>query len=539
MIVKKYDKEQMNPLDWQYAGEGGKHALFAYHPTNGGDNTSEYDGMLLRTRKTDLAMAAAFFRPEISSIRANLNGNPTHYIRNIISHCIGPYIDIPEIVELEWSFLQRLQDIALSGGQIPLSRQQDWKLASDGTAHDATIPVGMLLADYRSLGLPKTVEGGSSSGRCISVEIKPKAGYTALSPLVHPFHRIKFLETRFQSLQKLHRNGRVSKAWTSSSDSFDMSTYDPRDLFSGEMRKIRRALKSLVCCPQNNLRIWYGESMLIGLESDLKTSNSLCSETLREMFNFEAVDGGFREVGAVVGEIVASILSHESLLTELLKMQELDILDADGAILVYNRLVALCNGSEKEAESKLDSPPIPTTTLSEKSHEILEASPFVPPARSPNVASLCDEIDRFRQLLVCSLPSLPSTKELDKYRECALGFVDSLSAEECEYLLRNWLLSLAMCDVSVFITIQLGSPLPSEPRDIRREDSQEKSLVAISKGVSSEPGLLTWKGPDGEYLRFGYNVKLIDCDGKPAKKLRTRREKEIAFRSLQPLNNHG
>ena len=24
----------------------------------------------------------------------------------------------------------------------------------------------------------------------------------------------------------------------------------------------------------------------------------------------------------------------------------------------------------------------------------------------------------------------------------------------------------------------------------------------------------TWKGPDGEYLRFANNVKLIDCDGK-------------------------
>jgi hypothetical protein len=525
----------MNPLDWKYAGEGGEHALFAYHPTSGGDKMSEYDGMLLRIRKKDLALASASFsRPEKYLVRANLNGNPTHYIRNIISPCIGPYIDIPEIVELEWSFLQRLQDIALSEGQVPLSRQKDWNLASKETAHEPTIPVGMLVADYRSLGLPKTVEGGSSSERCISVEIKPKAGYTALSPLVHPLHRIKFLESRFQLLQKLHRDGRVSKAWTSSSDSFDMSTYDPRDLFSGDMRKIRRAIKSLLGCPQNNVRIWHGESMLIGLGSDQKTSNSLCSDTLREMFNFETVADGCREVGAVVGDIVASILSHETLLGELLKMQEFDILDADGAILVYNRLVALCNGSEEEAESKLDSPPTPATSFSEKPHAILGASPFVPPARSLNAASLCDEILRFRQLLVCSLPSLPSVKEIDKYRECALRFVDSLSAEECEYFLRNWLLSLAMCDVSLFITIQLGSPLSSEPRDIRSEDSKDKPLVAISKGVSSEPGLLTWNGPDGESLRFAYNVKLIDCDGKPAKKLRTRHEKEIAFRSLQP-----
>jgi inositol-pentakisphosphate 2-kinase len=524
----------MNPLDWKYAGEGGEHALFAYHPMSGGGKTSEYDGMLLRIRKKDLAMAAGFSRPEKCLVRANLGGNPTHYFRNIISTCIGPYIDIPEIVELEWSFLQRLQHIALSDGQVPLSRQQDWNLASNGTAHDSTIPMGMLVADYRRLGLPKTVEGGSSSERCISVEIKPKAGYTAVSPLVHPLHRIKFLETRFQLLQKLHRNGRVSKAWTSSSDSFDMSTYDPRDLFSGDMRKIRRAINSLLCCPQNNLRIWHGESMLIGLGSDQKSSNSLCSETLREMFNFETVAGGCRKLGAVVGEIVVSILSHENLLTELLKLQEFDILDADGAILVYNRLVALNNGSEKEVESNLDSPPTRPTSLSEKPHAIFRASPFVPPPRSSNFARLCDEIDRFRQLLVYSLPSLPSVEELDKYRECALRFVDMLSAEECEYLLRNWLLSLAMCDVSLFITIQLASPLSSEPRDIRSEDSKEQPLVAISKGVSSEPGLLTWKVPDGESLRFAYNVKLIDCDGKPAKKLRTRSEKEIAFRSLQP-----
>merc|ERR1712012_1024559 len=43
--------------------------------------------------------------------------------------------------------------------------------------------------------------------------------------------------------------------------------------------------------------------------------------------------------------------------------------------------------------------------------------------------------------------------EIDRWYNCAKGYVCEFSKEDCRVLLQNWLLSLMMCDVSFLITI--------------------------------------------------------------------------------------
>ena len=47
-----------------------------------------------------------------------------------------------------------------------------------------------------------------------------------------------------------------------------------------------------------------------------------------------------------------------------------------------------------------------------------------------------------------------SKNDMDSSHELCVQLVDQLSQEGCIYLLQNWLLSLAMCDVSFFVTFQ-------------------------------------------------------------------------------------
>ena len=339
----------------------------------------------------------------------------------------------------------------------------------------------------------------------------------------------------------------------------------------------------------------------------------------------------------ILSDIVATILSSSSsssndhidgntmpLLQRILHLQqELDVLDGDGAVLIYNHLVSkFYNGSQQHAEKDIDtynydsyiSPASGTKNPCSRSSTIklLSISPFPFPTSSSNydnnnnnvafddgvtkrrttpttttLEKLCIQIEKFRQLLpdrsrnhtipadgTCSRnvvaqdcngdasPTiLPLTDEMERIRKESLRLVDSLPREECIYLLQNWLLSLAMCDVSIFVTIRyLGEDLDHallllgidnnqqqkqqqqeyhddnvSQREEATEGSSNSSRTSIVKTMTvNHPGLLRWTDcQSGVSKYFAYIVKTIDYDPKPAKKLRSRHKKEVVFRYLQ------
>lgn len=449
-----------NPLEWEYFAEGGKHAAFT------GPRDNKNDGRVLRIRKDDIQGKAD-----------GSHAAECFYTTTVISPLFGSYFDEPTKVDLDQDIVDTLRRRALENGRIPESRLQSWEKADRPAVSD---PFATLHWNYRRL-LP------FDCGPCWSIELKPKAGYTAFSPLVDPDHNAKFRFTRFHILQQLAAKGVLKKGWATSSTR--PSSYDPLDLFSGEAERQRRALEVLLDNPQNNIKMWWNEIPIVGLRQPSLSpeKKQTCTQVLR---------------------LVQLVLSEENILSRLRRLQLLDVLDADGAVLVYSRLVDLC-GTQELAETLLDSVTECIQPPDDNKQSYLVSSPF----RRPECEGL-DNLIRMVDDFADYLPH-PSGKH-ETFHAQAVCCIEGLSKDACVYLLQNWLLSLVANDVSVFITLcpQEGSQLELSPL-----------LHAWSidrKQAASSPGRIV----EASGLEFLYLVKLVDCEAKPSRKLRERRKTE-------------
>jgi hypothetical protein len=603
------------------------------------------------------------------------------YVQHFVAPALSEtYVDIPQLVALDGIFLDQLRDqtLALDNDtetdqcpRIPQSRRKDWQkraatqlalepkiatttsissaeetrptiLSSLPQPHEPQLVYGMLLVDYKQWtwnSQPSVISNSESissnkfsnissskKNTTISIEIKPKAGYKAFSPLVDPMHRIKYQETRFSLSQQLYAQGHIQKGWTlqdtvktrnhdekkdattsagtstprTISRPFQVSAYDPMDLFSTVPSRIQAALSNLFSCPQNNLRVWQGDHQVIGLGSSddenkddvgLATDSSIhcCPKYLNSKSKTDVQSRSSKcgtgihpnsdyskdFLAQILPGIIASILYQERLLPRLLQLQRLDILDADGAILVYHRLVELYGGSHEDAERALDDyttysssrnsyGATPKVAVNDESPsgisslppDLLSASPFpLLGLKSGMVNSLCLEIQRFRNLMEgeginnedssFSEPrQLPSEEDMTRIRKECLRQIELLSTQESIYLLQNWLLSLSMCDVSLFVTLRPGHqkeepdheatiPFTTRPGGVVYPPTTSSRTTIVHTADGKNPGLLVYHDVDGSSQTFYYTLKVIDCDNKPAKKLRSREEKESPFRLLQ------
>lgn len=512
----------MQASEWIYLAEGGKHAIFAY------DGKEEWKGRVLRIAKVDLAHSCTAARSRTCKLLDEEDS--LFYIRDVVGPLLVPYVDIPEKTHLEWEFVASLRDRTLSEGVIPASRRSGWARAKRKLEDIPSHAVAHLLWNYRQMRhLPL-----KRSYLCI--EVKPKAGYTAFSPLVNPQNRVKYQSTRFEVLQQLHCNGYISKGWhTRSKDQPpELSLYDPLDLFSNDAYRVKRALCDLVTTPQNNMKVWMDDNPLLGADMNQIIDN-LYESALDGLFCPEDRHCHSR---ASFFDTLASYMTHiflqEELLAKLLRLQRLDVVDADGAILIYERLRELCG---KDADGFLDSPsPLKQRNETGGNH-ILSWSPFQKPSDCPALDALIDEIDCFStRLKSLSNCQLPSSDIMDQALERSKSTLKSLSRDACVYLLKNWLLSLAMCDVSFFLIL-----CPVVSYDDARElgvivDDVGKladGSVSVRCQTQTSPGLLVVDSDGDRKLSgllgkaaFVYTLKVIDYDMKPASKLRNRKAKE-------------
>jgi inositol-pentakisphosphate 2-kinase len=113
-------------------------------------------------------------------------------------------------------------------------------------------------------------------------------------------------------------------------------------------------------------------------------------------------------------------------------------------------------------------------------------------------------------------PDLPDANVMNTKREEFLVMVKKLPVDACIFLLRNWILSLAMCDVSIYITLGL----------LNDDEDDERDCQTISITLRN-----------GTTHNFMYSLHLIDCDQKPAKKLEGRLEKEAVFQFFSATSN--
>mmetsp|Transcript_2255 Transcript_2255/g.4157 ORF Transcript_2255/g.4157 Transcript_2255/m.4157 type:complete len:586 (+) Transcript_2255:97-1854(+) len=579
----------MDASQWEYVGEGGKHALFQCTTSSETSSTTTRK-KLLRIAKSDLRDSSLSSSKgwidhveecdhhddmaEESHLqnKEGQNGafdSKVFYIRNVVAPHMSPFVDVPEVILLEWSFLRELHSRTLASGKIPLARIKDWTVddSKNETSNPTRKPTGMLVLDYRStlLHYERTLVPSKKSlppPRILTIEIKPKAGYLAMSPLVDPRHRIKYLQSRFVSLQILQQQGKWAKGWTAALDgndnsdsNFQTSSYDPLDLFSsGNSSRIRRAVSQLLRVPQNNLKIWFQNEQVVG--HDLHSSKSgtdirrrkqdddeLCQRVLDAFFpghhrSSVSSDSGDSNISSssirhpsqrevletLLEEILVEVFLNgpaQELLAKLVEWQKLDVLDVDGVGGVYERVVNLCRGSHEEAQAilddiKLEDLNMKSTPRQRTALPLFESSPFDSDHLDEESYRLlhvfCEETYDFQQCLIRSNPDLPDEAFMNAKRHKLVQMINQFSLPACQFVLRNWLLSLAMCDVSVFLTLQ-------KLDDVDIVFDPDEVVVVSSEVVKLQ--------------HFAYRLRLIDCDQKPAKKLKGRTHKEIAFRFLK------
>lgn len=316
---------------------------------------------------------------------------------------------------------------------------------------------------------------------------------------------------------------------------------------------------------QNNLKVWQGGRLLFGHDIDLPDERQVFHITsclfpdagcaLLSAKNGDVKHRAEEQLKEGIIDVVSLVLTKEPFLRRLLVLQQLDIIDTDGALAVFNRLVELSGGKIDEAEKDLDCYCCDVTgndfcdsdhqCTSDRSNpgstgldieQILAASPYKRP-KCPSLTNLLEEILSFRRNFGRRCGDLDF---LDSCRRSPLRCVDALSKEGCLFLLGNWLLSLGMCDVSFFVTFRRVAP--------DNEASARKSLSHSSVVSETRTSSLQTDGEHGEVCvkapgsssracrrtnRYAYSVKVVDCDPKPARKLRGREKSEALVEHFQ------
>jgi Inositol-pentakisphosphate 2-kinase len=461
MVVME-EEPHVSPPAWIYVGEGGQHAVFA----------DRQSGRLWRVDK-------AIFRGS-SSVSSSASWHAL----------LHPYVDLPEHVFLDPTAIDALRETAWASGQIPPRRRRDWVGSDDGTGG-----WGCSMPDYRGPG--------------VGVEIKPKGGYVTRSPLVEETRRHKYHKSRYVLLQELYREGTVVKDWMRediTDASIPASAYDPVDLFSKNAARMRQALHHLIECPQNNIQIWLDRRKVLG-------DNDADWPAVGAALGIPTSERSEEEVISLLMELLVQVLLQEPFLSRVLTLQKLDLLDTDGAILVFRRLVRLCDGDEETAEALLNDFPDEWTKGSDPiTIPLLEKCPLPIPKESDALASLCDQLAEAAQGFETDTTESP--QNVQKVRQT----VDSLSLDECRYLLQAWLISLTMCDITFFLHLQrhVTSNIVPEYDDIRVLSLQQPNVPGR---ISFSPGK----------TELEYMLKTIDVDRKPASKVRSRYSKEQQF----------
>lgn len=111
-------------------------------------------------------------------------------------------------------------------------------------------------------------------------------------------------------------------------------------MFSGCKGRIQRAINDLFATPQNNFRVFFNGSLILGgLGGVAPTTNSLIAEAFEDALKsvIQADDGLHTEKFL---DLVAETVHKSGVLDQLLEVQKLDEVDIEGAIHAYYNITS-------------------------------------------------------------------------------------------------------------------------------------------------------------------------------------------------------
>ncbi|CAN0162332.1 unnamed protein product, partial [Phaeothamnion confervicola] len=329
------------PAEWEYLAEGNVHVVFRYV-----GNDTRLAGRALRIVKHegDHALAQLAYATKVA---APLFGE--HYIER------------SEPIVLAEAVAAKLKEGARC--RRPVGRMQSDVLPWGSWA--------VLVDDLTMLVRPSPPPLPSSrpcAGMgCLTFEIKPKVGCMPCSWLVPPAHALKHRLPRFEALQrhKLHLAEHCGESphWGAHGGP---TLYRPADLFSGDADRVSAAITALFAAPHNKLRVFHNHVPVYGGAcgadaAALELAAAAVLGTLpvpspplpppspsQPVTAATDNDDDTSERRGWVSALVATlstVLLSEPLLARIITAQRLDLLDVEGAALVYERMRTLCCGT--------------------------------------------------------------------------------------------------------------------------------------------------------------------------------------------------
>ncbi|RID44997.1 hypothetical protein BRARA_I01755 [Brassica rapa] len=316
--------EEKDASDWIYRGEGGANLVLAYAASS-----PLFVGKVIRIQKAPKAdkankAASVLTTDEQLLWRENkeLVSSPNkevveqRYVKDVIIPLLGPkYIDPGVRVSVSKEFLESVD-------KKVTKQRPPWRVnaANVDTSHDSAL----ILNDH------SLFSQGTSSGDCLSVEIKPKCGFLPTSRFISEENKLKRSVSRFKMHQilKLEQN-----------EISEVSEYDPLDLFSGSKDRVSKAVKALYSIPQNNFRVFLNGSLVLGGsgESTGRTSPETAQAFEEALKGFIQSNDGLRTKCFL--QLVSDTVYDSGVLDKLLEVQKLDKLDIEGAIHCYYNII--------------------------------------------------------------------------------------------------------------------------------------------------------------------------------------------------------
>ncbi|CAM9672939.1 unnamed protein product, partial [Chrysoparadoxa australica] len=392
--------------EWCYIAEGGAHVLMAYigaHPL--------LLGMALRLRKADRAMAEG----------------EAKYVAQVMEPLLGKV----------YTGSQKHMPVRLGEDQVQMLqerchefRPEERRACDSSCDRECWCCWGMLEPNFCTIWLESNTISTSTAMPVVTLEVKPKRGCMPSTMLLDPAGAaLKRSVPRFQAMQ-LHKllqelKGGCPQPWGFMGQ---LTRYSPLDLFSGEREGIEAALHHLMGNPLNKLKLFVNGSLQHG---------SGCTWTSQEA---EAIQAALPSLGAGAGgtgsdlcALWAEILWREPLLHQLLQVQQLDVLDVEGAVAVLGRMTDLLEGDEEGCLRMLQDQQGNLTA-----------------------AALQDACLRFAGLLYTTNPGLEDEDEAASWR-AAGDVVSRLALDDCAGLLQAWLTAQAASDCSLMLTLREGA----------------------------------------------------------------------------------
>ena len=327
----------------------------------------------------------------------------------------------------------------------------------------------------------------------LSFELKVKCGLKSYSPFVRTEfmgdqrtdRSVKHKISRYALIQlvKLHESiRRVETPW----GKFEkMSEYNPSDLCSRSLVRVRNALKALLCNPQNNLRVCFSGKHIYGwniasMDEFIKILSTLSSATVL----VPPID------------YLADVLVRENVLQRLESLQALDAFtDIEGCEAIFTRLVELSAGCEYMAvqkivqSKKINDFPLEELAIIHAWIKEIEAGNFQRGLYELSEIFLSDFLRKMLQLTpLTAIKGAVNVHEMNSSSRDS--WLRTLTEDECILFVQFWLIALGAKDASLVVTLTQSSLSSSWSHDTHLIDVGPKPISKIFQKISTEPEII-------------------------------------------------